>query len=377
MWLCARPGPDADTAAQVEDLVRQDLDCDYLFQLAQRHCVLPLLHRRFEGLADGALRRRLQPKLRQYFRDNAARNLLLAGELVRITRALKSEGIATLAYKGPALALLAYGDLSLRQFIDLDIIVDSRDVNRAREILRDRGFCAPEFSKSQDDLLQRLQHNVALMRADDGLVVELHWRLAARGFAVLPFEQHLWGRATTVSVCGARVETLSPEDLLLALCIHGAKHFWERLSWVCDLAQLVSSHPRLDWPLVFKLAAEAGIERMLSLGLVLAVELLDVPPPPEVMRIVSEDAAAPRLASQVIERMFDGARFAPLGFHRAISFNLRVRPRWSEKARYCRYLLAPTDADLTTRRVPARLEFAYYVARPFRLIWKAKQPLTR
>jgi len=113
---------------------------------------------------------------------------------------------------------------------------------------------------------------------------------------------------------------------------------------------------------------------MLALGLNLAVELFNLALPAELQRQVHSDTIAVDLATQVISRMFDGAGSKPLSFQRAIAFNLRARRRWPDKARYCRYLLTPTDADLATRALPARLEFAYYLLRPFRLMWRPREP---
>src|SRR5207244_11975507 len=45
---------------------------------------------------------------------------------------------------------------------------------------------------------------------------------------------------------GTLVRTLSAEHLLLVLCAHGAKHCWERLGWICDVAELLRGTPALD-----------------------------------------------------------------------------------------------------------------------------------
>jgi hypothetical protein len=132
------------------------------------------------------------------------------------------------------------------------------------------------------------------------------------------------------------------------------------------VARLVDQE--LDWFLVFQLAAEAGVERMLALGLCLAAELFSVELRAELVRRTHSDAIASDLAVQAVSRMFAGADLRPFSLQRAIGFNLRARRRWFEKARYCGYLLAPTEADLAIRALPERLEFAYYLLRPLRLM---------
>jgi Uncharacterised nucleotidyltransferase len=369
LLLCARTRVCEDDARRIASLARAGLDWDYLFGLARRHTVLPLLQRQLEAHAGDAVPPDVRRTLGEKFRANAARNLLLAGELVRITRRLEAEGVGALAYKGPALAASVYGDLTLRRFLDLDIIVRRRDVPRARALLRSLGFdAAGGLSTSQQDVLLRSQHNLALARDGGRLTVELHWGVAQRRFADVPLAESVWSRAAAVSVGGGEVKSLAPEDLLVALCVHGAKHFWERLAWVCDVAELLGSNPNLDWQLVGALARDSRIERMLMLGLKLASGLLGAPLPEELRRRARADAAASRLSVEVARRMFDGAEFEPLGTVRGLRFNLRARPRLLDKVRYFRFALTPTDKDLSALRLPAGLSFAYYFLRPLRLL---------
>lgn len=366
---CARTRVCEDDARRVRALARAGLDWDYLVGLARRHTVLPLLQRQLEAHAGDAAPFDVRRTLGEKFRANAARNLLLAGELVRITRRLEALGVGALAYKGPALAASAYGDLTLRRFLDLDIIVRRRDVPRARALLRSLGFGATGgLSPSQEDVLLRSQHNLALARDGGRLTVELHWDVAQRRFAAVPLTESVWARAVAVRVGGGEVKSLAPEDLLVALCVHGAKHFWERLAWVCDVAELLGSNPNLDWQLVGALARDSRVERMLMLGLDLASGLLGAPLPEELRRRARADAAASRLSVEVARRMFDGAEFAPLGTVRGLRFNLRARPRLLDKVRYFRFALTPTDKDLAALRLPPNLSFAYYFLRPLRLL---------
>jgi hypothetical protein len=373
LLLCARRRAGVEDAARIEALARGRLDWDYLTGLARRHTVLPLLHRQLEAHAADAVPPVVRRSLAENFRQNAARNLLLAGELVRVTRLFGEEGVQSLAYKGPALAALAYGDLALRRFIDLDIIVRRRDVPRAVELLRSQGFDASGgLSRTQEEMLLRSQHNLALARDGGRLTVELHWGVAARRFAAVPLGESVWSRAVAVGVFRGEVKTLAAEDLLVALCVHGTKHFWERLAWVCDVNELLNANPRLDWPLALTLAREARVERMLLLGLRLASGLLGAPLPEEVRGRVRAEAAAARLSREVVRRGFDGAEFEPLGLIRGVRFNLRARRRLIEKARYFRFILTPTDKDLAARRLPPGLTFAYHLLRPFRLLREAE-----
>ncbi|HYH85942.1 MAG TPA: nucleotidyltransferase family protein [Pyrinomonadaceae bacterium] len=371
LLLCARTKVGEESAERVKALAAGVLDWDYLFLLAQRHAVLPLLYRQLNANARELLPPDFQKKLSAKFRENATRNMLLTGELTRIVKLFEAEGISTLAYKGPALAAAAYGDISLRRFIDLDIIVRKRDVRRARDILYTLGFrLAGDMSRSQEEILLRTQHNMAFTRDEGKLIVEVHWEVASQQFASVPVVERVWERAVKVALNGGEVKTLSPEDLLIALCVHGTKHLWERIAWICDVAELVGSHKQLDWPYVLRHARDAHVERMLHLGLRLAGGLLTAPLPDDIRKQTFDDKAAAHLSSTVVARLFGGENYEPAGLLESVAFNLRARRRLREKLLYFRFIFKPTDGDLNALQLPPSLTFVYYLLRPFRLLRK-------
>jgi hypothetical protein len=364
----------ASSSESLRELTGTAIDWDYLYRLAERHAVLPLLHRGLEREARGVAPRDFTKRLREKYRENATRNMLLAGELVRIAQLFESEGVPVLAYKGPALAAQAYGELSLRRFIDLDVLVPKEDARRAGELLLSLGFDKPEgLTEAHEKFLLRRQHNLAFARDAGRLTVELHWEVAPSLFASVPLGARAWERAVTVELFGRDVKSLSPEETLLALCVHGTKHLWERLAWVCDVSALLNSHPDLDWSFVLAQARETRIERMLLLGLSLARNLVGARLPASLF----DECAQPivkRLSADVEERMFEGAVYEPPGFLHSVGFNLRARRRLREKAGYLRFIFTPTEGDLRAVSLPARLSFFYYILRPFRLLLKRDVP---
>ena len=368
LLLCAHRGSAENIHTRTVELARGEIDWDYLFLLARRHAVLPLLYRSLEGV-DG-VPEHFHAKLRDEFRKNATRNTLLAGELARLARLFEAEGVPVLAYKGPALAEQAFGDIRLRRFVDLDVIVRRRDVRRAGELLSSQGYAKPEgLTAAHEEFLLRRQHNLAYTRDGGLMIVELHWEVAPAHFAAVPVEEGVWGRAARVELFGTEVRCPSPEDLLLALAVHGTKHLWEKLAWVCDVAALVNSEPAFDWPYVQRRAAEARVERMLHLVLRLARGLAGAKLP-EGLAVTKDDRALSDLSEEVTAAMFSSAEPEPIGFVRNMSFNLRARPGLRERLDYLRFVLTPTDGDLAAVRLPAGISFAYYLLRPFRLALK-------
>jgi hypothetical protein len=370
LLLCAHRGNAEEIHTRLAELARFKNDWDYLFLLARRHALLPLLHRGLEdveGVPDD-----FRARLRDEFRKNATRNTLLAGELARLARLFEAEGLPLLAYKGPALARQAFGDITLRRFVDLDLIVRPRDVRRAGELLRSLGYAKPVgLTEAHEKFLLRHQHNLAYTRDGGLLIVELHWEVAPAHFAAVKVEERVWERAAVVNLFGTEVRCPSPEDLLLALAVHGTKHLWERLAWVCDVAALVGSQPGIDWSYVQGRARESHVERMLYLSLRLARGLAGATLP-EGVAAATDDEVLSTLAGEVTAALFSSTKPSPIGLVRNMSFNLRARPGLRERLDYLRFILTPTDGDLAAVRLPAGISFAYYLLRPLRLALKGE-----
>jgi putative nucleotidyltransferase-like protein len=350
---CVRAG-----GIQIREIAADEIDWNYFSLLARRHAVVPLVYRRLAV-----------PSLKQQFIENSARNTVLTAELCHVLELFRSNGIEALPYKGPVLALVAYGDLALRRFVDLDVIVKKSDVARARDLLFAEGYeLTKPLTAAQQHLLLRTQHNLQFVRDQRRLLLELHWEVASHLFASSVQEDDLWRNLVTIDVNGTPMKTLAPADLLFSLCVHGSRHLWERLGWICDIAELIARH-QLDWSALLKRAADTDTERMFLLGLYLAQELLHATLPAEVKERCAADARLQSLATTIAEHLFSGPTHVPATSREIFKYNIGVRKSLPARARYLAYMLRPTDGDITTHSLP---NFAYYLARPFRLLFKAK-----
>jgi hypothetical protein len=199
-------------------------------------------------------------------------------------------------------------------------------------------------------------------------MLELHWRMAESYFSLPLATEELWERLQPVSLAGRELRTLGTEDLLLILCVHGTRHFWYRLAWVCDVARLIAAHPALDWTWVIEQAARARCARMLWLGLVLACDLLDTAVPEAVQQSARADKVAVSMAAQVRDWLAGDVQPDPTQWS-ALPFHLKARECWSDRVRLCtRLVLTPTPGDWAFVQLPTILFPLYYLIRPFRLI---------
>ena len=354
--------------ARLRQLAAMNVDWEYLFLLARRHAVVPLLFLQLDQHASDLVPPATLRKLKQHYLENSARNTVLADELCRLITKFAASGIEALPYKGPVLSLFAYGNLAARRFVDLDVIVKKSDVSKAREILLAEGYMPTKsLSLAQQQVLLRTQHNLQFSRDNGRLIVELHWEVAPQLFASSVSAGDLWPHLVEVDLNGLRVKTLSADDLLFSLCVHGSRHLWERLSWICDVAELISRH-QLNWPSLLERAERADSERMFLLGLFLAHELLEVPLPAEVQQRCASDVRLKSLALNVVAHLFNGTTHVPPSSREIFNYNLRVRKTWTARARYLVHMLRPTDSDLGHRSLPSSMNFVYYLTRPLRLL---------
>jgi hypothetical protein len=303
---CARTGVDSARTAQMRTLLRGDIDWQYLIRMAHAQGMMPLLHRSLHTGCPEAVPKVISDQLQRHFYTNAFHNRFLTKALLKILNFFEAQGIPCIPYKGPSLAAAAYGDLSLRQFGDLDLLIHPKDIQRAKGLLISQGYRL-ELTGAQEAAYLQFHYHLGFTRADSRVTVELHWGFTWKHWS-FPFDfACLWARLIPVSLEGTTTRGLSPEDLLLILCVHGAKHGWERLMWICDVAELVRAYQRMNWERLLEQANSLGSKRILFLGLFLANDLLGAELPEEIWQSIQADSRIQWLAGQVSGPLLAGA----------------------------------------------------------------------
>jgi precorrin-6B methylase 2 len=369
LLACARTRLEEDGVEHARGLAQGPLDWIRLLEMGARHGVVALLYSQLNAVCPEAIPPEWAQPLRESFKNSARRNVLLASQLFRILDDFAAEGILAIPYKGPALAAQAYGNLALRRFVDLDIAVRHRDVARASELLRAEGYRAEwDPSQARNGSAAQIPGQYFFEHTEDDSIVELHTERTLRYFPVPLDLDELAGHLATVRIGGREIRTLAIEDSLTILSVHASKHFWERLMWVCDVAELLRTPRGVDWQRAEAGARRLRAERMFYLGLCLAHELLDAPLPNEVRERANSIPAVRKMAKQVRQRMFEESRVEPGMVERLVT---RWRMRgglWSGAGYSLRLATAPTEADWSTARLRGPLTSAYRLLRPLRLL---------
>jgi hypothetical protein len=366
----ARPRPSAADRAVAAALARE-ADPDAVVHAAAALGVGPLVA---GHLDDDAFPPGLRERVAAARRTMATRSLHLVAVLHRVLATFEAAGVPVLAYKGPVLAKVAYGDVGGRAFSDLDLFARRADVAAAADALADLGFALDtETAFSPADVVRgghvvRPPAEFRFVHPDGG-AVELRWRLGSR---VRPFPlrfEDCWRRRTTVIVGGRPVRTFDPADRLLVLARHGAKHHWNRLGWVVDVAALLE-RVRVDWDVVADRAAALGGRRVLATCALLAADVADAPVPAAVLDAARADGAARRTAAEAAADFDASPLTAAFGVDPRRERAVDVRLCDTGRARLgvlARLAFEPQEVDARSLPLPRTLHRLYHLVRPVRL----------
>jgi hypothetical protein len=341
-----------------------------LARLAQRHGVVPQLYHR---LAENSSFRDSLAELRELYVANARQTLWLTGELLRTLKHFENRGLEALPYKGPVLAEMLYGNVSMRQFSDLDLLVRPADLPKIKALLAEQAYELGLILTLQEELAYLKSGYEYTFDSPGGRnLLEIKWQILPRFYCVDFAMPGLFARAVEIQVNGVTVRTLSHEDLVLVLCVHAAKHAWARLSWLCDLAALAKIGS-IDWVAVREQARHLGIQRIVAVTFLLAHRLLAAPLPGAIEQYVLTDFAAQAVAEEVIPLIASGAEYdteSPAYFR----LTLKTRERWQDRVRFLwRLAFTPGVGEWSVIQLPGPLFPLYRVVRICRLVKRAVQ----
>jgi hypothetical protein len=371
--LCALTGSELapQRTERVANWNLSALDWNKFLRLAERHGVLPLAARNLTEHARG-LPPEIERSLRSAYDQNLRRSLWFAAELARIMAQFESRQLRAVPYKGPVLAQSLYGDLGLRSFSDLDFLISAADFERAKQALAEIGY---RPSADLAPAVVRFWLRIGYERSFDGAagknLVELQWALLPRFYGVdLPVND-LLARVGRTVVGGCEVPCLSPEDSLLVLCLHAAKHLWARLIWLSDIAGTLQSQSRnqtIDYALVFSRARALGITRILGVSFWLVKNVLRAELPKAAEAAIADDRRAEALGGEFADRLVRGAAydFESTEYFRLI---LKLRERRGDRWRYAwRLVWTPGAGEIAAARLPEALFPLYRIVRLGRLM---------
>lgn len=368
LLLClARTARDDQTAERVKILVRQGVDWSRLLQSASHHRIVPMLYRSLHSFYSEVVPDNILQNLKYYHDRIAKQNLFYLAELIKLIDFFEQCQFPVIPYKGPTLALLAYGNVCLRQFNDLDFLVHKNDQQHLKDLLITSGY----------QMGNEYPWEVNLIDTSKQVHIDIHTGLAHFQF---PFKLNfycLMERLKPLPVADGKIKTFCVEDMLIVLCIQLVKDSWVsipplHLSKICDISELLRFHPTIDWQFVLEESKRLGCQRIVLLGLTVAHELVGAPIPESVIYKAHTQPNLSFLTNFIYTNrlLYKDADY-PTTDLSPEKLHFKVRERWRDKLYPFYYMFIrhfiPSYKDQAFLEFPKHLSFLYFVIRPIRL----------
>ncbi len=351
---------------RLRQLISDEPDWSSLLRIANRQGILPLFSQRILTAGNGLIPAHIIEQLDQALSSNSQNNLRLTWKLVECIEYLAQHGIECIVLKGPVFALQAFGELGLRQFTDLDILIHEADFPQAYDLLERAGYTVMDKLDDRQKKYQVWSGNQYSF-GKQGDIIEIHWGIAPQENTRPLDPMQMWQGVRSLQVLDKNISAPSEENTILFTCLHGAKHGWRQLKWIVDLAYICKDYPETAILSILDDAKKMGFHRQVCLGLLLAENLVGVKFTQKLNEKINNDYHVQQLAHKVRTELLQFAEKSSV--LRDFEFYMQTRERWREKLHYIFNLIfVPKVPDWQNLKLPEYLYFLYYVYRPLRLI---------
>ena len=364
MLCCARTHVNEEINKKIISLASRDLDWEYLVNMASRHRFRPLLYINLNSICPEEVPEDVLGNLKSYYMANVQKNLMLTGELVKVIEILKFNDINAVPYKGPVLASLAYGNIGLREFGDIDIFIDKKNALKVKNamISNEYELCPP--IKIEDSFYMKFNAEYRFINKKTSNIIEIKWKFEDDFFSFPVNPQILLEELTKLDINLFQVHTFSPSNNLLIICIHCANHSWSRLSWICDISEFIQSE-NIDWDDVLEKSEKLGVKRILLINLILARDFFDLNFPNEILSHLNSDSSAKQISFQIKKRIFK----KQFNIAERLILDIKKRENLKYGVKDCiNGLITPSYADFLDIPLNEKLFPLYYMIRPVLLL---------
>ena len=323
----ARQDLSSSLLARLQHLLSGEVDWDRLTSEAWRHGVAGLLYRHFSSDALAPLvPAPCRAVLRGYYVRSAFRQRTHSAAIDGMLGAFGLCGVPVILLKGAALTRTTYRDLALRPYADIDLLISDHDVAAAKDAMGRCGYGLDPVLLSEK-ISRRFHSNLPFVKNGGPPVhVELHWSLSDRfGAYEIPADDFR-ARAVMIEAGGSPARVLELHDSIVYLAAHLDKHGYlnqaiasaegdtasrvldelsgNRLIWVTDLHELISSRP-VDWRVLAQRAGTGELREAVASALLLLHRLFGTAVDPGLR------PGAPHWAQRATNRMVLAASSSP------------------------------------------------------------------
>jgi hypothetical protein len=352
----------------------RDIGWERWIPRARAHRLIPHAHRQLESITD-LVPQEVRDDLHVEARAIGARALAVSLQLGELARSFDHAGVTMIAYKGPALAEAAYGDIGVRASVDLDIVVPRDELDQGREVLQSLGYGSRSgMTPAQERALQGAFGHYVYSRDGAPSPVELHWSFASSRYPWRLPPSNVALRASRLRIGTASVLVPERHDEIFLQAMHGARHQWEQLEWLVAFAELLggaaAAGREIDVKILLYRAELWSSKRPLLLGARLAHELLGAPIPGALLTLAGQHPRVVKQCDLLIARLYRGRPQHDADANRR--FCLDLIDRRTDRVRFlAAEIFVPTEREWEFVQLPRPLLPLYFPIRLVRLVTRA------
>lgn len=347
-----------------------NIDWQQVYTIARIHQLRPVA---FKVLYKFHIPKDIKDKLQANCTHIAMHNLEHARELTRIFETLNNSGVTAIPYKGSVFCVEYYKDLGLREFSDIDFLInlDLKDLSTIKKSFEQAGYIdksnVPEEFKAT---LFRYTREYYFDKYEEGkrqFHTEFHWATASQVFDFpTPLPNSLLFRDLKESnICGKQVKVLSDTHHFIAMATHhGLNQRWGLIKYMMDFAMIVKNGKDLNWQEITTISKKYGFNKAVNIGLYIADELLGIKP--------AVTYKAPADAHAYLIELLDSLNKSRKDTSSVLLLNLKIKDNLGDKLKmiykYISYSATPSILDYKFLKLPKGLYFLYLFVKPIRML---------
>lgn len=286
---CARTKLSKNNQDEIRKLINNGLDWDYLLQMGEAHGLVPLLYYHLHRIDnEHQIPQPIMERLHNIYYSNLAHNILLSNELNKILNIFQKKRIPVVVLRGLILAQTIYKNIALRSTIDIDLLVQKKDLSRVVRALLELKFTSPQAGLARKGYSTELcffKRAGSEGKSLPTIYIDVHQDITSSIRLKRITKADTEGvirRAHPTRIENVNMLVMAPEDLLLHLTL---RHCFQRLIRLCDIAEAIKAKKgELDWQFLLERTKESRITSIMYYTLWYARQLLEAPVPEYVFR---------------------------------------------------------------------------------------------
>ncbi|WP_343670436.1 nucleotidyltransferase family protein [Chitinophaga sp.] len=354
--LCCRIFVKTTPAAELEQFVQShEIDWEEVYRLAALHRVRPIVYR---VLNNNRIPGPALTRFRNYCHALSVFAFERQIESARILQVLREQGIAVKMYKGLDFTRVVYGgDISMREFTDMDFIVDNRQLAALVDVMLSQGYESPSleyFRRFPTSFFDNRKDITFYKRSPGGRLfsVEFHYRPDSFINRQLSFKEFLGD-----DYLDSTQPITSQQYYQLMLINHGVRDYYPNLRSLVDMVMLISAgHKQVP----------EQLQRHECLARLLTNQLMNCAAQPVA---TGYDGSLTKTARIIINYLLTtSTRSLRDQIYTSVCLNRYSISKFRLLVRFTHFILLPNESDFMTARLPYFQ--LYYFTKPYRVIKK-------